>query len=222
MLRRMKEPIHRDSRARLVPAPREDLCLEFANTLSWRGSEHPTEALNGFSDLLAWCEGAKAVDRRTAVNVAAWAKHRKSEAARLFNETMTMRETIYGVFAATASNRPVSEVDIGTLNRLLERAPGRVNLAVAEAATMWRLPAASPTAAGLLAPVLWSVGDLLAGDHLARVRLCANNKCRWLFLDDSKSRTRRWCSMSACGNRAKARRHYTRITKSAREAGELN
>ena len=46
--------------------------------------------------------------------------------------------------------------------------------------------------------------------RLARVRRCANDKCRWVFLDDSKSANRRWCSMSACGNRAKAHRHYAR------------
>jgi predicted RNA-binding Zn ribbon-like protein len=32
----------------------------------------------------------------------------------------------------------------------------------------------------------------------------------WLFVDESKNGTRRWCDMTACGNRAKARRHYLR------------
>ena len=54
-------------------------------------------------------------------------------------------------------------------------------------------------------------GDLLAGPRRLRVRQCANPQCQWLFLDDSKSGTRRWCSMSACGNRAKAHRHYLRV-----------
>jgi predicted RNA-binding Zn ribbon-like protein len=45
------------------------------------------------------------------------------------------------------------------------------------------------------------------------VRECANDKCLWLFLDDSKNGTRRWCSMSACGNRAKAHRHYARLKR---------
>ena len=66
------------------------------------------------------------------------------------------------------------------------------------------------TDAALLAPALWSAGDLLTGPQLARVRECANDKCLWLFLDESKNGTRRWCSMSACGNRAKAHRHYLR------------
>ena len=67
-----------------------------------------------------------------------------------------------------------------------------------------------PSANLLLAPVLWSAADLLVGRQLARVRQCANPACGWLFLDDSKSGNRRWCSMSACGNRAKAHRHYQR------------
>jgi len=48
----------------------------------------------------------------------------------------------------------------------------------------------------------------LTGPRLDRVRRCANPECGWLFLDDSRAGKRRWCSMSACGNRAKARRHY--------------
>ena len=71
-----------------------------------------------------------------------------------------------------------------------------------------RRPGAS--AGALLAPVLWSAADLLVGSQLARVRQCANPACGWLFLDNSKSGNRRWCSMSACGNRAKAHRHYLR------------
>ena len=63
-------------------------------------------------------------------------------------------------------------------------------------------------ALALLAPVLWSAGDLLAGARLDRVRRCANPECGWLFLDDSRVGKRRWCSMQSCGNRAKAKRHY--------------
>jgi predicted RNA-binding Zn ribbon-like protein len=67
-----------------------------------------------------------------------------------------------------------------------------------------------PSAGALLAPTLWSAADLLVGAQLHRVRQCANPECGWLFLDNSKSGNRRWCSMSACGNCAKAHRHYLR------------
>jgi predicted RNA-binding Zn ribbon-like protein len=42
------------------------------------------------------------------------------------------------------------------------------------------------------------------------VRRCANPSCVLVFLDNSKSRRRRWCDMSTCGNRAKAAAHYAR------------
>jgi predicted RNA-binding Zn ribbon-like protein len=48
------------------------------------------------------------------------------------------------------------------------------------------------------------------------VRACGG--CGWLFLDTSKNHSRRWCSMDACGNQAKARRHYRRRTGKADEA----
>ena len=66
------------------------------------------------------------------------------------------------------------------------------------------------TAPGLLAPVLWSAADLATRADRRRVRRCANDACLWLFIDESKAGTRRWCDMSSCGNRAKSRRHYLR------------
>ena len=87
---------------------------------------------------------------------------------------------------------------------------GRRAIAPTEAGFGWRVGSAAPAVLQLLTPVLWSAGDLLVGKRLAKVRHCANPDCEWLFIDDSKSGNRRWCSMSACGNRAKAHRHYAR------------
>ena len=43
-----------------------------------------------------------------------------------------------------------------------------------------------------------------------RLRPCANGECHLFLLDRSRGGTGRWCSMSECGNRMKARRHYDR------------
>ena len=48
----------------------------------------------------------------------------------------------------------------------------------------------------------------LARDWPGRVRECAAPACPVIYLDTSRNRSRRWCSMEDCGNRAKARRHY--------------
>lgn len=49
---------------------------------------------------------------------------------------------------------------------------------------------------------------LLSSENLRRLKICPN--CNWLFLDRSRNRSRLWCDMSVCGNRAKAKRHYRR------------
>ena len=50
----------------------------------------------------------------------------------------------------------------------------------------------------------------LASGHPDRLRVCANDMCRWVFYDESRAGHRRWCSMASCGNRAKAARHRAR------------
>ena len=214
----MTTSARRGTRDRLVAAPREDLCLDFANTRYRRGTAQPTETLQNFADLVAWCETAGALDRAGAAELLAWGARHQGQAAALLGEAIAAREAIYGLFAATASGHDAADADIAALNRLLEDTAGRQSVVVAPAGNMWRLPPAAPQIASLHAPVLWSSGDLLVGRHLHKVRLCANEKCEWMFLDDSKSGTRRWCAMRSCGNRAKAHRHYMRKTKPERAA----
>ena len=55
----------------------------------------------------------------------------------------------------------------------------------------------------------------LTTGHPERIRICDNDRCRWVFFDASRTGRRRWCDMSTCGNRAKAARHR------ARTKGEL-
>ncbi len=106
--------------------------------------------------------------------------------------------------------------ELAGLNLALAQAAPRRRLVCDGGTYAWEAAPAPPSAARLLSPVLWSAADLLAGARKARLRACANPKCGWLFLDDSKSANRRWCAMSACGNRAKAQRHYLK-TKGKKE-----
>ena len=57
--------------------------------------------------------------------------------------------------------------------------------------------------------------DQIQAGHADRVRICANDTCRWLFYDESRAGRRRWCDMSSCGNRAKAARHRARVKAAA-------
>jgi predicted RNA-binding Zn ribbon-like protein len=44
----------------------------------------------------------------------------------------------------------------------------------------------------------------------SRIRRCSSPRCVLLFYDTTKNRSRRWCDMAACGNRAKVNAHYRR------------
>ena len=62
-------------------------------------------------------------------------------------------------------------------------------------------------AAGFLAAV---AATLAIERRLERVKICPADDCRWAFYDTSRNRSRQWCSMEVCGNRAKARAHRAR------------
>jgi predicted RNA-binding Zn ribbon-like protein len=142
--------------------------------------------------------------------LAAHWRERPRQAAGAFEEALALREAIYRIFGARAGGTSPAVSDVKALNAALARAPTRDQLHRTREGFSGQVERPRPEIAHLLAPVLWSAGDLLVGPKLAKVRACANEKCQWLFLDDSKSGTRRWCSMSMCGNRAKAHRHYAR------------
>jgi len=176
---------------------RPDLCLEFANTQYWRGQASPTETLKAPEDLAAWLSG----------NVS---KEARPLARRDFEQAIEARETIYRVFDATTRGKPPAAPDLDALNALLAAAPARSSLRRERSGFAWDIEMRGSTALAQLAPILWSAGDLLTGGRLDKVKRCANPECGWLFFDDSRAGKRRWCSMQACGNRAKARRHYHR------------
>ncbi len=193
-----------------IVAPRRDLCLEFVNTLAWRGSARE-ESLHGFTDLARWCAANGMLAGDGADRAARWAEKNADEARVVFGESIALREALYRIFFAAAEHRPPGDGDIGLVNRALAGAPARRILAHRDRGFGWRIEREGFSAPALLGPVLWSAGDLIVGPDAARLRHCANDRCLWLFLDDSKNGSRRWCSMQSCGNRAKAHRHYVRM-----------
>ncbi len=63
-----------------------------------------------------------------------------------------------------------------------------------------------------LRPVAVDAQELLQNE-LARTHICdesAIGRCGWLFVDETRNHSRRYCSMKDCGNRAKQRRHWQR------------
>jgi len=168
--------------------------------------------------LLEWSAKAGAILKSETTHYRAIAVQDPDFAAKIFKDAIALREAIYRIVFASAARRISSEADFRLLNDSLGAAPIRNQIERKRDDFGWRVVTPSFSAVAMLTPVLWSAADLLVGPSLARVRHCANDRCLWIFLDESKNRTRRWCSMQSCGNRAKAHRHYLRQTQSGMNA----
>jgi predicted RNA-binding Zn ribbon-like protein len=185
------------------------LCLDFANTWGDRGRPE-SERLRGYGDLLAFARQAGLVDERQAAALERRARRRGEEAERALAAAAGLREALYRIFSARAAGAEPAAADLERLNAALaEAAPGlRIERRDGGFAWGWSDPAESLAAP--LRPVVRSATELLTSDELDRVRECDGARCTWLFLDRSRNRSRRWCSMESCGNRAKVHRHYRR------------
>jgi len=195
----------------LISTIPEDLCLSYANTLSWRGSPTPVEHLHCFPDILDWIERSRVVTPPATRQIRHWARTHADAVGMVFAEAIAIREVLFRIFSAIAAGASVHPRDFAPLKTSLAETPPRNQLSRTGKRFAWQIDELHPSVADVLAPVLWSAGDLMLNAQGRRIRCCANGECLWLFIDQSKNATRRWCDMSSCGNRAKARRHYSRI-----------
>jgi predicted RNA-binding Zn ribbon-like protein len=120
-----------------------------------------------------------------------------------------LRDAIFRIFAASALERAPERDHLMTLNSVLAEALKHARVVRSPEGFVWSW-AEEDSLDQLLWPVARSAADLLTSDELTRTRECGGPACTWLFMDTSKNRSRRWCAMKGCGNRAKSRRHYER------------
>ena len=133
----------------------------------------------------------------------------------MLEQARELREAIYRIWVAEAHQELPPVEDVELLNSVLARALShqRLDREGDRYALNWRDDDA-------LESILWrvvkSAAELITSEEAKLVRQCeafATSDCAWLFIDETRNRSRRWCSMASCGNRAKARRHYHRTRK---------
>jgi len=187
------------------------LCLDFANTLEWHASPTPDEHLRSYPDLVAWGRAAGGLSGEESARLLTGATSRPEESAAVLEQARRLREVIYRVFSAVAANSRVESDDLAAVNSWLQEALSHLEVKSAADGFQWGWGESSDSLGSPLWPVARSAGELLTSDHLDRVKECPDDRgCGYLFVDMSRNRSRVWCSMEACGNRAKAQRHYQR------------
>ena len=188
------------------------LCLNFANTLYGHGKHPIHEYLSSYRDVVIWSRKVGIVPDADAAALLRQAARRPAEAAAVFQRAIALRETIHRIFKALAHDERPKPTDLATLNFARNEAFSGSYIASTAAGFVidWRDRAALDR---MLWQIALSAAELLTSANLDRVHQCGG--CDWLFLDTSRNHMRRWCSMSECGNRAKARRFKERKLKLA-------
>lgn len=186
------------------------VALDFANTLGGMHTAPTHEHLVEYKDLVEFARSATTLSRPEARRLIEEAARQPARAAAVLRRAIVLREGIWRVFDAFATNARADAADLATIQEeeLVALKHARFAQSGSEVAYQWsdELTLDRP---------LWDIGRAAAellrskGD-LARVRECGSDTCEWLFIDKSRNHSRRWCDMNDCGNTAKVRRYRQR------------
>lgn len=194
------------------------ISLDFVN--SEGGTRNgPPEWITTYGDLLTWAVHAGAIDADLADRLGKQAADRPDEAIRVAGRAVRLREALYRVFVAAMEGEEPAGEDLAVVDEELGAALARLRISPAGAKNgpwHWRFDGEEQLGR-VLWPLVRDAADLLVSDDLARLGKCSGEDCTWLFVDQSRNHSRRWCDMAVCGNRSKARRYYERSKE--QEAG---
>ena len=181
------------------------LCLDFVNTRTYRGSGENREFLLGFADLVHWGKREALIENPEAKALLELAACHSSDAQRALVDAHAFRTTLRSLFEPGVTKarleRALVDLSAATLTNAsslhLEIRGNAIRFTPAAAFDTW-----------LIGPLAISALALATSPERSQIRACPGEDCHWLFLDQSRNGTRRWCSMDSCGSKAKARTHY--------------
>ena len=187
--------------------------LDFCNTRAGWGDLRPKEYLTGPHVLALWArenglvpsDADLAVDRGSESGARPGAGTHDGAQREALSRALALRDALYAcaLHRGAAADWELVSAEAAQARSLARLVPGP-----GEEPAGWRLPDGTAPAAAALAAVAAAAEDLLTSSLAAFVAACPGEGCGWLFAD--RRRKRRWCSMAACGNRAKARRYAER------------
>ena len=167
------------------------LILDFVNTLDLRPYEEGLDSPQALGDWLAGRGLLEPGARVTATDL---------------EETVRVREALRDLLAAQ-NELPV---DVPKAGAELDDAICRAKLALRFADCEMRLVPGVGGVRGAVGKILADVSEAMADGTWDRMKACRAEDCRWAFLDTAKNRSRAWCSMQSCGNRAKVNAYRAR------------
>ncbi|AZU62422.1 CGNR zinc finger domain-containing protein [Neobacillus mesonae] len=188
----------------------ERLCLDFVNTISWRESEEKRrDWFTSYDKLVDWSHHAGILEEKQAQLLLKKSIHNPSEAEQTLAQAIQLREAIYRIFRSFTKEELINQEDLTNFNKVIRHYYQLMHLVPMENDFSIHFDIPEGAFDSMLPPIVQSAVDILTSERdLKRVSQCEGDHCGWLFFDTSRNRSRRWCSMADCGNRAKARRFY--------------
>jgi predicted RNA-binding Zn ribbon-like protein len=190
------------------------VCLDFVNTVGSRLTDRPSEYLRSYEDLLDWARQGGLLALEETEDLVRQAKLDPERAQETLSRALALREVIHRVISRAIVGEFQDESDLSALNRELSIALSHLRVTPADGAYGWGWDRSADDGGALLDSPLWpvaqSAAELLTSPKLSRVKVCAGEGCGWMFLDESRNGSRRWCDSRDCGNRERVRRHLAR------------
>jgi predicted RNA-binding Zn ribbon-like protein len=183
--------------------------IDFVNTLGGLPERPDDEYVSTYADLLTWAEGSGLLDPHAASALRQASDQHRERADEVLAQALQLRDGLDAVLRSHSEGRPSHgrSLDIVRGAYVAALTHAELRWTEGEARFDWTWPGVHARKA-LDYPV-WPVAaqavDLLRSIPLDRLTRCGH--CRWLFLDTSRNRSRRWCSMNACGAVMKMRRY---------------
>ena len=181
------------------PAQPPELFVEFANRARLSSADTP-DAERDVEVLATWL---------TDLDLVSGPPTR----SRLEGELPAFRE-LGALVRATADRldrgKPPTRAQVAAINRVLRDGLHYHALHAEENGARFSMSPVGDELDQARSAIAGSLAHYLAEHDLRRLRVCADDTCRWVFVDRSPAGRRRWCDMRTCGNRAKVARHRAR------------
>ena len=190
-----------------------DVALDFVNTVDLRPASEAKELIPRYDDFLAWSRQSKILNPGQEIALRKLAKADRARAERIRKKAIDARECLFRIVSNLADGGEIPEEVVRKWNRIVSESQSRYEMVPEASGFIWRRRSTPFGLDAPLWPVIHSAVQLLTGPNAARIRKCDGENCNWMFLDTSKRGNRRWCDMTVCGNRAKARSFYERQKK---------
>ena len=189
-----------------------NLALDFANTVDDPDGPARFDHLGDLPGLLGWAQERGLLSSSDQARLTSAAQSPLEENSRQLQRAHDLRAAVQAVFGAVADGGDVPQAAWAHLRHEAAEALGQAQLELTDG--LARLRWADSGTEVVARAVAHAAYELLRSDQLARVKRCAG--CPWLYVDQSKNASRRWCTMEDCGKNAKMRRYVER--RSARRA----